>query len=109
MESYRHRRRKRPRSRRPDDGVDAFAGERRIDRLRLTRERVLHPYAGTGVLFVFDFGFGECGAIDDAPIDGTKSLVDESVFPEVKEDARDHRLVLRLPRRVRMLEIAADA
>ena len=90
MKGDSHRCGKRPWRGRPDDGVDAFAGERGIDRFRRTGQCVLHPNAGTGVLFVLHFSFGERGTIEDAPVNGTKPFVDESVLPEIEEDASDH-------------------
>src|SRR5438270_7111492 len=109
MEGDRHRSWKRPRRGRPDDGVDLFSGERRVNFFGRTGKRVLDPDARAGVLFVLDLGFGERGAIEDAPVDGTKAFVDESVLPEVEEDAGDYGLVFRRHRRVRVFEIAEDA
>src|SRR5438270_1665289 len=95
MESDCHGRRKRPRRGRPDDCVGALSRECGVDRFGLTSKNVLYPDTGTGVLLVLDFSFCQRGAIEDAPVDGTKSFVDESVLPEVKEDASDYRFVLR--------------
>ena len=35
---------------------------------------------GAGVVFVFDFGFGERGLVVHAPVDGAQAFVDEPIF-----------------------------
>ena len=40
-------------------------------------KRVLHPDRWAGVVFVFDFGFGQGSPVVDAPVNGTQALVDE--------------------------------
>jgi len=57
-------------------------------------EFVAHVDAGRGVLLVLDFGFGEGGAVVDAPGDGLEAFVDEAVLEEVEEGLGDAGLVL---------------
>src|SRR5579884_24369 len=109
MEGDRHRSGQRPGRGVPDDGVYSLVNKGMIDGVRRAGERVLYPDARTGMLLVLNFGFGERGVIEDAPIDRTEALIDESVLPEVEEDARDDRFVFARHRRVRMFELAEDA
>ena len=46
------------------------------------------------MLLVLDFGFGEGGAVVDAPGDGLEAFVDEAVLEEVEEGLGDAGLVL---------------
>ena len=42
-------------------------------------------------MLVLDFGFGEGGAVVDAPVDGLEALVDEAFLEEVVEGLDDAR------------------
>ena len=77
----------------------------------IVEQGVLHPHGGAGVVFIFDFGFGERGFIVHAPVDGAQAFIDESVFVEGKERGEHDRLVLRIHGGVGAIEAAeyADA
>ena len=78
MESHGHGSGQRPGSRGPDDGGELLAGERGVEFRGIVEQRVLHPNGRTGVVFVFDFGFGKRGLVVHAPVDGAQAFVDES-------------------------------
>ena len=46
----------------------------------IVEQRVLYPDGWAGVVFVFDFGFGQGGLVVDAPVHRAQALVDEVVF-----------------------------
>ena len=78
MEGDGHRRGQRPGSGGPDDGGDLAAGQRRIDGRRVRCEPVAHIDRRAGVVFVLDLGFGQGGAVVDAPVDRLQAAVDEA-------------------------------
>src|ERR1700730_15692187 len=53
-----------------------------------------HPDGGAGVVFVLDFGFGERGRIDEAPINGFASAIDVAAFHEVEKGAGNGGFVI---------------
>ena len=48
-------------------------------------ERVFYIDAGAGVLGVLDLGFGQGGAVVDAPVDRLETLVDEPLSKKAKK------------------------
>ena len=58
---------------------------------------------------VFDLGFGQGGAVFDAPVDGLEAFVDVAAVEEIDEGAGDDRLVLRAHGEVRVVPLAEDA
>jgi hypothetical protein len=58
------------------------------------------------VVLVFDFGFGQRGAVVDAPVDRLQAFVDVALVQEIDERARDHRLVLRAHGEIRVVPAA---
>ena len=60
-------------------------------------------------LLVLDFGFGEGGAVVDAPGDGLEAFVDEAVLEEVEEGLGDAGLVVGVHGGVRGGPAAEDA
>ncbi len=61
------------------------------------------------MLLVLDFGFGEGGAVVDAPGDGLEAFVDEAVLEEVEEGLGDAGLVLGVHGGVGLEPAAEDA
>ena len=79
----------------PDEAVDLAAGERGIDGGGVGRECEANPDGRAGVVLVLDLGFGQRGAVVDAPVDGLETFVDVAAIEEIDERAGDDRLVLR--------------
>ena len=93
MESDGHGRGQRPGSCGPDDGEKFFAGQRGIELRRIVEQSIFHPDGRAGVVFVFDFGFGERRFVVHAPVDRAQAFVDESVFEKREKSPEHHRLV----------------
>jgi hypothetical protein len=74
-----------PWGRGPYDGVDFAAGERFVEVLGRGGHPVPDIYGWAGVLLVLNLGFGEGGAIVNAPVDGLESAVDEALLKEAVE------------------------
>src|ERR1700744_3079790 len=66
----------------PGFGVDAEVRAQAGDLLVLNgsviEHRIAHVDRGAGMLLVFDFGFGEGGAVVDAPVDRLEAAGDET-------------------------------
>ena len=92
-----------PRRRGPDQAVNVASGERGIDRRRIGCQRKPHPDGRAGVILIFDFSFGQRGAIVDAPVHGLQTFIDVAAVQEFDERARDHRLILRAHGEIRIL------
>ena len=93
----------------PDEAVDLAAGERGIDLRGIGGECETNPDGRAGVVLVFDFGFGQRGAVVDAPVDGLEAFVDVALIEEVDEGAGDDGLVLRAHGQVGIVPAAEDA
>ncbi len=93
MEGYGHRRGQRPGSGGPDDGVDFAAGERGCDGCRVAGELVADVDGGAGVVFVLDFGFGQGGAVVNAPVNGLEAAVDEAFLKKSVKGFERARLI----------------
>ena len=93
----------------PDEAVDLAARERGVDRRRVGGQRETHPDGRAGVILVFDFGFGEGGAVVDAPVNGFQSFVDVALVEEVDEGAGDDGFVLRAHREIGVVPAAENA
>src|SRR6266481_7079052 len=76
----------------PDDGADFTVNFRGIP-LAAADNCELHPNRRAGVIFVFDFGFGERGAVVEAPVDGLAAAVDVALFHEIEKRSGDRSLV----------------
>ncbi len=109
MKGHRHRRGKRPGSGGPDDGETFFPASAGSICRRIVGQRVLYPDGRAGVVFVFDFGFGQGSLVVDAPVDGAQALVDEVLFVKTVEGLQHHRLVLRSHGGVGMVPTSEDA
>src|SRR5882672_1344721 len=108
MKSERAIVRNRPGSGGPDDGGDVgaeFCGFTAC----AADERELYPDAGAGVIFVFDFSFGERGGIVDAPVDRFAAAINVALFDEVEKGVGDGGLVLVAHREVGIVPAAKDA
>ena len=55
------------------------------------------------MVLVFDLGFRKGGAVVNAPVDRFKPFVNVAFVEEIDESARDHRLIGRLHREVRIV------
>src|SRR5580692_4681528 len=67
------------------------------------------PDGRAGVIFVFDFGFGESGVVVDAPVDRLASTIDVALFHKVEEGPGDSGLVLVAHGEVGIIPAAEDA
>ncbi len=105
----RHVRRDGPRRGGPDQPVDVAAGERRIDRRRVRRQREPHPDRRAGVVGVLHFRFGQRRAVLDAPVHRLEALVHVAAIQEIHERAGDHGLILRAHREIRIFPAAQHA
>ena len=76
---------------------------------RIARQPILHPDAWTGVVFVFDLGFGKRRLVLDAPIDRPQAFVDETALENLVKSLNDGRFVLWRHRQVRILPAAEDS
>ena len=76
----------RPGSRGPDQGANVGA---EFGRVRTFNHRKFHPDRRAGVVFVFDFGFGERRAVVDAPVDRLQAAIDVALFEEIDERVGD--------------------
>ncbi len=61
------------------------------------------------MIFVFDFGFGESGAVFDAPVDGLQTFIDIAVVEEIDEGLGDDGLVFGRHGEIRIFPAAEDA
>ena len=93
----------------PDEAVDVAAGERGIDRGGIGSQGEAHPYGRARMVGVFDFGFGQRGAVAHAPVHRLQAFVDVAPVQEFHERGGDHRLVLRAHGEIRVVPTAEDA
>src|SRR5580704_9651003 len=112
IKRQRHAGGKRPWCRCPDDGVNIFAFELRRNFVRV--RAVLHKFVphvdgGAGVIFVFDFGFGERGAVDETPINRFPAAIDVALFDEIEERASDGGLVFMAHSQIGIVPAAKNA
>src|SRR5437016_14218618 len=61
------------------------------------------------MVFVFDFGFGESGAIKEAPVHGLAAAVDVTFFHEIEKGACDGGFILMAHRQVGIIPAAENA
>ncbi len=61
------------------------------------------------MLLVFDFGFGQRGAIVDAPVHGLQAFIYVAAIQKFDERAGDHGFVLRAHGEVRILPSPQNA
>src|SRR5439155_7766047 len=61
------------------------------------------------MVFVFDFRFGESGAIKEAPVHGLAAAVDVTFFHEIEKGACDGGFVLMAHRQVGIIPAAENA
>src|SRR6202162_3454981 len=67
------------------------------------------PDRRTGVIFVFDFGFGQGGVVVDAPVNRLAAAIDVALFHKVEEGTGDGGLVLVAHGEVGIVPAAEDA
>ena len=68
-----------------------------------------HPDRRAGVVLVFNFGFGERGAIVNAPVDGLQAAIDVAFLEEIEKRAGDGRFVVGIHGEIRLVPPAEDA
>ena len=85
------------------------SGERGIDLRRIGSEGEAHPDRWALVVGVLDFGFGERGAVADAPVHRLETFVDVALIEEIDKRASDHGLILGAHREVWIFPAAEDA
>ena len=61
------------------------------------------------MVIILHFGFGEGGAMDQAPVDGLESFIDVALIQKIDERAGDHRLILRAHGEVGVVPAAENA
>ena len=89
--------------------LPCVGGQLRRDSRRVALEGVLYVNAGTGVVGVLDLGFGQRGAVVDAPVNRLESLVDEAFLEEGVEILDDLGLVPLGHGGVGVVKVAEDA
>src|SRR6267378_4038256 len=108
MKSERAIVRQRPGRGGPDDSAYVTANSRRIT-FAATHDPKLHPDRRTGVVLIFDFGFGERGVVVDAPIDGLAATVNVALLHEIEESAGDGGLILMAHGEIGIIPAAENA
>src|SRR6267378_6268644 len=108
MKSERAIVRQRPGRGGPDDSAYVTANSRRIT-FAATHDPKLHPDRRTGVVLIFDFGFGERGVVVDAPIDGLAATVNVALLHEIKKGASDGGLIFMAHREIGIIPAAENA
>src|SRR6202046_3385310 len=71
--------------------------------------RELHPDRGAGVVLVFDLGFGERGAIVQAPVNGLEAAIDVALLKKIDEGAGDGSFHLGVHREIGLVPSAENA
>ena len=69
----------------------------------------LHPDGRAGVIFVFHFGFCECGAVKEAPIDRLAPAIHVTLFHEVEKSPRNGGFIVVAHRQVRIVPAAENS
>src|SRR5260370_14654822 len=100
--------RKRPGRGGPDDGADVVANFRGIT-FAPADDAKFHPDGRAGVIFVFNFGFGERGAVVNGPVDGLAAAVYVTFFYEVEKSAGDSGLIIVAHRQIGIVPAAEHA
>src|SRR6267154_1285718 len=98
----------RPGSGGPDDGGNVraeFCGFTACT----TCESEFYPDAWAGVIFVFDFGFGERSGIVNTPINRFAAAIDVALFDEIEKGIGDGGLVFMAHREVGIVPAAEDS
>src|SRR5215467_9326318 len=98
-----------PRRRGPDHRERRAAAQRCLEFGRQRRQRKLDPHRQRALVLVLHLGLRERGSAVHAPVDRLEVLVDEPASDEAPELARDHRLVRRIHRDVRIVPVAEHA
>ncbi len=98
--------RQRPGSGRPDHGAHARA---EFFRCRARLDGKFHPDRRAGVIFVFDFRFGQRRGIDDAPVHGLQPAIHVAFFEKRDEGVGDGGFVLRAHRQIRVFPLPEHA
>ena len=80
-----------------------------MDHRRVGDESEAHPDGRAGVVVILDFGFGQRGAVFDAPVDRLEALIDIAAVQELDERAGDHGLVVRAHREIGIFPLAEHA
>ena len=92
----------------PDQHENFSPGQGGIDQRRITGQRKLYVHRGTGVLSVFDLGFGQRRLIVDAPVDGARAFVDIATLNEAAELSRGLGFVVVGHRQVRISPLSQN-
>ena len=100
---------KRPGRRCPDQDEDFPASQRGIDQRRVATQGKLNVDRWTGVLLVFNFGFGKRSLIVNALVHGPRTFVDVSTFNETTKKPRRLGLIMVRHREVRIVPFPEDA
>ena len=93
----------------PDEAVNFAARQRGVEFRGVGSEGKTHPDGGAGVVRIFDFGFGQGGAILDAPVDRLEAFINVAAVEEIDERASDYGLVMRAHGEIRIVPLAQDA
>src|SRR5713101_4134357 len=92
----------------PDDRAD-FLGDFGCVAFAAANHGKLYPDGRAGVIFVFDFGFGERGAVVNAPVDWLAPAVDVALLHEIEKSAGDGGLVLMAHRQIGIVPATENA
>ena len=91
----------------PDERADV-AVESQLFRFFARNHRKPHPDGRTGVVLVFHFGFGQRGAVEDAPVHGLQAAIDVTLLVKIEKRAGDRSLIARVHREVRPVPLAQN-
>ncbi len=89
-----------PRRRGPDQAVNFAPGQARIQGRGIGSKPEPNIDRRARVILVLDFGFGESGAVFDAPVHGLQALIDIPAVQEVDKRLGDDSLILGAHRQV---------
>ena len=109
VEGYGLRRGNRPGRRRPDYGVNISSSQRGVDGVRVTGKFVADIHAGRSVLFVLNFGLGQCGLVVYAPENRFQAFINKVLLKERIEGLENARFVLEGHRLIWIRPAAKDA
>src|SRR6266436_2845100 len=97
-----------PRRGGPDDGAHIVTNFRGVA-FAAANHGKLYPDGRAGVVFVFDFGFGERGAVVDAPVDWLAPAIDVTLLHEIEKGTGNGGFVFMAHRQIGIVPAAENA
>src|SRR5439155_23597467 len=93
----------------PDQRENFSSDQRWINLSGIALKRKLNVNRRTGVLVIFNFRFSQRGLIVDAPVDRTRTFVNEAALDKVREQSRRLGFVVIGHGDVGIVPLAQDA